>query len=170
MKRTILAAAIAAIALMISGQAMAANATAKAGVGATIVTPIAIEKMQDLEFGSIAPGLADGTVSVSTDDVRTAKGDLNLLSVGKTPQAAAFLVMGSPDATYTITLPAETTVVDESAANNMLVDSFLSNPDGAGVLDSKGQQDLKVGATLHVAAAQAAGRYTGAFAVTVEYN
>jgi spore coat protein U-like protein len=170
MKRTILTLAVAALAVIVSSQAMAADATAKAGVGATIVVPIAIEKAQDLEFGSIAPGLSDGTVSVSTDDVRTGSGDLNLLSVGNTPQAAGFVVMGSPEATYTITLPKQINVLNEAGTEKMAVDEFTSNPDGAGVLDAKGRQSLKVGATLHVAASQAAGRYTGNFAVTVEYN
>jgi hypothetical protein len=170
MKRTLLTLAVAALAVMISAQAMAANATARAGAGATIVVPIAIEKTVDLEFGSIAPGLSDGTVSVSTDDVRDKAGDLNLLTVGNTPTAAAFVVMGSPEATYTVTLPKQIDVINEIGSEKMAVDEFNSNPDGAGVLDAKGRQALKVGATLHVAAAQAAGRYTGAFEVTVEYN
>ena len=175
MKRTLLTLTVAALAILVSSQAMAApvgarNATAKAGAGATIVVPIAIQRTMDLEFGSIAPGFSDGTVSVSTDDVRDKAGDLNLLTVGNTPTAAAFIVMGSPEATYTVTLPKEIGVVNEAGTEKMAVNEFNSNPDGAGVLDAKGQQSLKVGATLHVAASQAAGRYTGAFEVTVEYN
>jgi hypothetical protein len=173
MKRTLLNLAVAALAILVSSQAMATpvgarNASAKAGAGATIVVPIAIAKTVDLEFGSIAPGLSDGTVSVSTNDVRSKAGDLNLLTVGNTPTAAAFIVLGSPEATYTVTLPEEISV--EAGKEKMVVEEFTSNPAGAGVLDAKGQQLLKVGATLHVAAKQAAGRYTGNFEVTVEYN
>ncbi len=53
----------------------------------------------------------------------------------------------------------------------MTVDTFTSTPSGTGSL-AGGSQTLSVGATLHVAAAQAAGTYTSAtpFTVTVNYN
>ena len=170
MKRILMSLTLAGLAALLCAQVMAANATATAKVGATIVVPIAIEKTQDLEFGSIAPDVAAGTVAVSTDNVRTRTGNVNLLTVGNAPQAAGFMVMGSPAATYTITLPTETSVIRDAGDAKMLVDGFVSNPGGAGVLDAKGNQALAVGATLHVDASQRAGRYMGAFDVTVEYN
>jgi type 1 fimbria pilin len=51
----------------------------------------------------------------------------------------------------------------------MTVDTFTSNPSGTGTL-SGGAQTLNVGATLHVAGAQAAGNYTGTYNVTVAYQ
>ena len=53
----------------------------------------------------------------------------------------------------------------------MIVNGFTSNPSATGVLTS-GSQTLTVGATLDVAAAQAAGTYTNSTGVpvTVNYN
>ena len=54
----------------------------------------------------------------------------------------------------------------------MTVGSFTSNPSSTGTLSSGGTQTLKVGATLAVSAAQAAGTYTNSTGVpvTVNYN
>jgi len=52
----------------------------------------------------------------------------------------------------------------------MDADNFTSTPSGTGTLSS-GTQNLTVGATLNVAAAQTPGVYTsGNFNVTVNYN
>jgi len=71
--------------------------------------------------------------------------------------------------TYSITLP--TTYTITSGANNMTVTTFTSTPSGTGTL-SGGTQTVNVGATLSVAASQAAGTYTNGtgFPVTVNYN
>ncbi len=54
----------------------------------------------------------------------------------------------------------------------MGVNAFTSYPSATGTLDSKGNETLTVGATLSVAAAQAAGTYTdkAGVPVTVNYN
>jgi len=65
-----------------------------------------------------------------------------------------------------------TTVNITSGSNTMTVNTFTSSPATTGTLSSGGTQDLKVGATLNVSAAQAAGTYTNSTAVpvTVNYN
>jgi hypothetical protein len=54
----------------------------------------------------------------------------------------------------------------------MIINTFTSFPATTGALSTGGVQDLKIGATLNVAAAQAAGTYTNSTAVpvTVNYN
>jgi hypothetical protein len=59
----------------------------------------------------------------------------------------------------------------------MTVDTWTSTPTTSGALDGTGAQTLTVGATLNVAATQAAGVYSssnpggsGDFTVTVNYN
>jgi hypothetical protein len=67
-------------------------------------------------------------------------------------------------------LPSSATI--SSGSNTMNVNAFTSSPATTGTLSSGGTQDLKVGATLNVSAAQAAGLYTNSTAVpvTVNYN
>jgi hypothetical protein len=149
--------------------AQTASATKEASAYATIITPISIEKVQDLYFGNIVAGTGSGTVKVTTDDLRTKTGDVILpAATPGTIQAAKFTVNGLADATYSITLPASIEI-SLSGASPMLVSDFTSNPNGTGILTA-GTQTLAVGATLKVNGGQAAGTYAGTFDVTVAYN
>lgn len=128
--------------------------------------PLAIQKVYNLQFGSVAAGSIDGTVVMSPAGVRTASGGVTLSNVNH-GTAASFSVTGDSNATYAITLPAS--VVLSNGSNTMVVDTFTSEPSGTGQLSS-GSQTLRVGATLHVAADQAPGSYEGTFEVSVSYN
>jgi len=167
-KISVLLASLMAAGFMLSGQAMAADATASAS--ATIVTPIAISKTTDMSFGGVLATAGAGTVVLATNNDRTAVG-VTLVDAA-TGTAAEFLVQGQPGYTYAITLPASTSLTGTGAA--MTVDEFTSNPGTTGTLaasgDNAGKQDLLVGATLNVGETQAAGTYTGTFSVTVAYN
>ena len=151
-----------------SVKAQTASATATANATATIITPITIGKVADLNFGNIVAGTGAGTVTVPTEGARTKTGDVILpAATPGTINAAKFTVTGLADATYTITLPGSATI-SETGGKTMTV-TFTSNPSGTGTLTG-GTQDLFVGATLNVGAAQTAGNYTGTFNVTVAYN
>ena len=148
-----------------------AQVTATASTTATIITPIAITKTVDMNFGNIAvsPTIA-GTVVLPTTGARTLTGGVTLPVVTGTVTAAAFTVTGQGTSTYSITLPVAATTIT-SGANTMTVDTWTSNPTPTGALTA-GTQTLSVGATLHVAASQAAGTYVSGvpFTVTVNYN
>jgi len=121
-----------------------------------------------LAFGSFVAGTG-GTVPVSAAGVRTSTG--GVLLVTSVVNAASFNVTritGSPNQTYTITLPPNGAVTLTSGANTMAVNNFVSNPSGSGQL-SGGSQVLRVGATLSVAAGQATGNYSGTFTVIVVF-
>jgi hypothetical protein len=147
-----------------------AQVTATATTSATIITPIAISKSVDMNFGNVAvsPTIA-GTVQLSTGNTRTASGGVTLPAVGGTVSSAKFTVTGVAGSTYSISLPASVSLVN--GANTMTVNAFTSTPSGTGAL-AGGTQDILVGATLNVAAAQAAGLYTNTtgLVVTVNYN
>ena len=145
-----------------------AQSTASADASARIVSPLQITKTADLKFGNVAAGPAAGTVDMAITDVRTATGGVTLISAGNVSNAAAFDIIGAPDATFTISLP--TTILIASGANDMQVDNFVSSLGATSALDALGASALKVGATLNVAANQAVGLYTGSFDVTVAYN
>jgi len=148
-----------------------AQVTATASTSATIITPIAITKDVDLNFGNVAvsPTLG-GTVVLPTSGARTKTGGVTLPVVTGTVTPASFTVTGEGNSTYSITLPSSAITLT-SASGSMTVENFVSNPSNTGTL-SNGTQEIKVGATLNVGAAQSAGLYSnesGLF-VTVNYN
>jgi len=136
---------------------------------ATIVGPLALTKVSDMDFGTIAVTGTAGTVVLGTDNSRTAVGPA--LVPPAAGVAASFTVAGEASRTFTITLPADGTVSLISGANTMAADAFVHNAGGAPALDGAGAAAFTVGATLSVAANQAAGIYTSAnFPVTINYN
>ncbi len=153
---------------LISGTVFAqvteSTASATANAAADIVSPIAIESSQDLNFGKVANNAA-GTVVVATDsDVSTS----TLSQIGSiTPTAATFNVTAADGFSYTIALP--TSVNLTNGTEEITVDEFkhdaVGNTTGTG-----SAQTVGVGATLNVAASQGTGNYTGTFDVTVTYE
>ena len=148
-----------------------AQVSETASASATIVTPIAISKAADMNFGNIAAGSSSGLVILTPTGSRSLSGGITLPSLAGTVTAASFTVTGAPGFAYSITLPV-TPLNITSGNNNMIVNVFESNPVTTGMLDSSGLQILNVGATLSVGASQPAGTYhsTDQFTVTVNYN
>jgi hypothetical protein len=144
-----------------------AQVSAPTTASATIVAPIAIIKNTDMNFGNVyVSATVAGTVVLAPAGTRSVTGGAGLPGVAGTVSAATFVVTGTAGATYAITLPASVTL---TGPTTMTVDVFTSNP-VTGLLTG-GTQNLQVGATLNVAAAQATGVYTSAnFNVTVNYN
>lgn len=150
-------------------QSVTGNATA------LLITPIAIVKNVDMDFGNLAvsPSLS-GTVVLTPSSTRSTggSGGVTLPATTGTISAADFTVSGQPGYTYTITLPTSATLSDGSG-HTMVVNTFTSNPNSTGTLSAgAGTQDLTVGATLNVDAGQIPGTYTNSSAVpvTVNYN
>ena len=150
-----------------------AQATATASASATIVTPISISKTADMHFGNVAVSAsAQGTVVLAPAGTRTATGGVTLPATAGSPAAAAFTVSGEANYTYAITLPSADIQLVNPSSVYMDAGSFTSFPSATGTLSAAGNQTLTVGATLEVAAGQAAGTYTTTanFDVTVNYN
>ncbi|MCF8457936.1 MAG: DUF4402 domain-containing protein [Bacteroidales bacterium] len=148
-----------------------AQVTASASSSATVLTPIAITKTVDMNFGNLAVNATSGTIVLTPASSRTNTGGVTFLNGNNgTVTAASFTVTGLADATYSITLPVSS--IDISyAGNDMRVDTWTSDPTPTGTLTG-GTQTLNVGATLNVPASTPAGLYTSAtpFDVTVNYN
>lgn len=149
------------------------TATATSSATATILTPIAITNTFPLSYGNLAVGVAGGTVQLTPAAVpaRNVTGDVVLPPTTGTITAATFTVTGTAGATYSITLPAVATTLDNGAGGQMTVDGFTSSPTPTGTLTG-GTETLYVGATLHVAGSQAPGVYNSLadFSVRVDYN
>lgn len=162
------------LAIVMTAFSVSAMAQATATATATIITPISIAKNIDMNFGNVVTSTAPGTVVLTPAGTRTANAGASILAAQPgTVTAAAFTVSGSAGLTYTITLPASVTI--NNGVPSMIVNTFTSTPvagAGTGTIGVGGTQALSVGATLNVAANQAAGVYTSgtAFTVTVGYN
>jgi hypothetical protein len=158
-----------------SGGAAAAN-NASATATATVVTPIAITKANDLVFGSFYPGATTGTVDVNTNGTRTVSGGVTSAGTGATPAAAKFDVTGGASATYTIAYAAGVTLTGPGAAMALTQISDLTGAGGAstlvaaGALSAGGTQSIYIGGSLAVGINQVAGAYTGNITATVVYN
>ncbi len=144
--------------------------SASAVTNATIVTPIAITKTSDMNFGNVAVNANSGTVILTPAGARTPTGGVTLPAVTGTVSAAAFTVTGQTGYVYNITLPTSITLTG-TPSGTMTVNTFTSNPTPTGTLTG-GTSNLTVGATLNVDASQAAGSYTNTsdLTVTVDYQ
>src|SRR5579864_9027654 len=114
---------IAAAAVLGSANISFAQATATASASATIITPIAISKTVDMDFGNIAVAASTGgTVVLDNTGSRTTggAGGVTLPSSTGTVAAAEFSVSGQASFTYAITLPSSATLSDGSG-NSMSV-------------------------------------------------
>jgi hypothetical protein len=150
------------------GVSFAANVATSAG--GQVVTPIAISKTQDLQFGkfiagtggslTIAPGDALGKVPAVTGTVVTNA------TFAAAASPASFTVTGESGAAYSITLPSSATLTH--GADSMTVDSFLSDAGGSPVITG-GSVVVNVGAKVTVASGQNPGVYAGSFNVSVDY-
>jgi hypothetical protein len=146
--------------------------------GAVIITPILLVQDAPLHFGvlSVLTG-SGGTCVLSTANIRSATGGVNLSAQAPVSTNAAYHVTGQVSTTYALTLPATITVTHTTIpANTMAIGTLVARFLGAGAdavtstLSAGGTDSFTVGGTLTVSAAQVAGVYSGTFNVTVAYN
>lgn len=160
------------LAVFATGSAIGATTTASST--STVVTPIAIAKGADLSFGNFASGSTSGTVTVSTSGTRTVTG--GVVAAGGTTTAAQFNVTGQAGLNYSISMTG-TSATLTSGANTMAFAAITDLTGGgatSGTVTSGtltgGAQTVFVGGALTVGANQAAGTYTGAVSVAVDYQ
>jgi hypothetical protein len=149
------------------------TASATANASATIIAPITLTWVSDLNFGNVVTSAATGTVTLDAAGTRTAGAGASILAAQPgTVTVANFTVGGNVGWNYAITLPGSVSIDDPGLGDPMTVDTFTSTPTTSGTIGAGGTQTLTVGATLHVGANQVAGVYTSAtpFTVTVNYN
>jgi hypothetical protein len=135
------------------------NATAT--VSADIVSPISISKTSDLIFGKvIADPVAEKIVVIDISGARANTTTANTINTSDISQAQ-FDITATENYYYSITLPAEVTLNGPSGTT-MKVNNFEMNLSNGNNKASAGTDELNVGATLTVKAAQAIGHYEAA--------
>lgn len=138
-----------------------------------------------LDFGTIVlTGAGASTVTMAAIDAsRTYTGDA-AAAVGatQTPNTAKYVVTGTPNETYALTLPSSIALTTFTAITGADTEATMTisglkarfNTAVADAITSKlsptGTDSFAVGGTLNIKAAQIPGVYTGSFDVTVDYN
>ena len=161
-------AALAATSFATSASA-AASATATAT--AEILQSLTLTADSALNFGQIAANTG-GTVLVKGDGTVSQTG--SVVWTG-TRAPAGFTVTGTKGVSVLVTLPTAASTLYlggvTTSLDKMTLDQFNDDPTGGFQLDAvTGKAKFNVGGRLTVASAQAAGTYSGTFAVSVEYQ
>lgn len=144
-------------------------ATEASDVRAEIVArAITLQNIRALDFGKILPFSSPGYVQVSATGTLTMSNTQVVDS--STVSTSGWAVTGVPNGRFTISLPADNTVVlSNPNAATMELTGFQHNAGSTPTLNSSGSANFNVGARLQVGANQEAGLYQGTFNVTVNY-
>ena len=158
----------AAGAVLLPGTADAA--TQNAAVSATVLKPLTLESLQNLDLGTITLGVGSwsgATVGISRAGVFSCA-STNLVCTGA-PSVARYKVTGSNRQVVRITAPSVTLVnqADPTKTLTMTVDAPASV-----TLTSSGQPGINfdLGGTISLSSTTATGDYLGHFNVTVDYQ
>lgn len=152
-------------------------APTQADMQTAVVTPLSFINYEDLDFGRIIPANVAGSVTISTNNVRTATNGIIL--VGTDYQVARFAGRGVQNQRVRIRIAPDTlTLTGPGPA--MTVNNFIIGP-GASLQQVGGSPNYRivptngiftftVGGRLNIGANQTAGSYTGAFTATLDYQ
>lgn len=158
--------------------------TAPAVAGATqgdakvaVVTPLSFINYESLDFGQIIPANVAGTVTISSNNARSATNGIVL--VGTDYQAARFAGMGAQGERVRIRITPGTVAL-AGPGPAMTVSNFAIGPDSTlqqvggspnyRILPANGIFTFTVGGRLNVGANQPAGTYSGTFTATLDYQ
>lgn len=131
--------------------------------------PLAISVNQHLSFGTFAPGLSGGTISISPNGVRQATGSVVLLVGIPFPHAAIFEVQQNPGYLIAINLSSNVQLIGSNGGTITL--QIGPTDKGNSFVTQTGApfwNPVQVGGTLTIGtiASNPAGNYTGQFDVT----
>jgi hypothetical protein len=162
------AASLAALALT-SAPAVAATPAQQSDGKALILIPLSLTKIQDLDFGSIVPSAAAGTVTLNAaTSGRTTTGGVTLV-----PSDAGFrgYFAGAGTANQQVLIALSPPVELASSAGDKIpvVGLTLDGPPMR-TIDSTRAFFVGVGGTLSIAANQPVGTYSANFWVTAVYQ
>lgn len=179
-----LLAALALFPTHVFAQQLQHGGTATAQTQVAVLTAGSIEKIADMDFGSIAQSNTAGTVVLTPEPAATCTASGTLIRSGAC-KAAGFTIYGKKNnrvflrenngGAITLNGPGGATM----QLNNLTVDVVgMTSKQGATgwdlgswkVTSGNGIAEFYVGGTLNVAAAQAPGVYNGTLMVQVQFN
>jgi len=136
---------------------------------AAIVLPATITKLNDMNFGCFTVTTAGTAILDSNTSAVTTTG--GVLFAGCLPHAAQFAAVSPSKTVVHIRLPNQPTVLSRvGGTETMTLDTWTINGAVTRNVVAHETFQFQVGGTLHVAANQVEGTYTGTFDVTINYN
>jgi len=161
--------AVVALAFALAAAEPACAATQTASVNATVVKPLAIKWLQDLNLGTITlgpGGWSNATVAISRAGTFTCA-NTNITCTGAT-QVAKYNVSGSNNRTVRISAPNVTLVNQSNPAETL---TLVPDSPGTVLLTSSGPPGVAfpIGGSITLSSTTGGGLYTGTFNVTVDY-
>lgn len=154
-----------------------AHGAAQTGMTKVVaIKPTNILNVTPLDFGSIIPAAAAGTVTINAQTgIRT--GTVVTLAGGPFSRAR-FVAAGTPLRVVTLTLNPSPGIVITSGASTMTINQLRVSANGGGpqplgpnhTLDAIGVITFDIGGRLIVGANQAPGLYSGTFTLTMDYQ
>jgi hypothetical protein len=162
--------AVSIIAGSVTGAAPAHAAGGVATVQASVVKPLILTWLQNLDLGSVTlgPGTwSNATLGISRTGAFTCI-NANLICTGAT-QAASYNVSGTNNRTVLISAP-NVTLVNQGDPTKTLT-LVVDNP-GSVVLTNSGPPgtNFSIGGSITLSSTTASGTYSGTFNVTVDYQ
>ncbi len=148
---------------------------------AELQSTINLVENQALAFGTVAaytdPAFKASLTLATNGSVNVASaGSARITSLGGAKVAVIQVAGGAPYATVTITPEAGSVFLAHTtlgtAAARFIAKSFITNPSGTGVLDSSGNLDILLGATLETEVTTKTyveGNYSGVYSLIVSY-
>ena len=160
----------AALALVVPATAAnCATPPTPATADAVIILPLTVTKLDDMDFGSLAPTTAGTAVLDPDTDTLSVTGGVT--QVGGSPHSAQFVGSAEHNAVVNIKLPKQPVTLTRTGGTEAMTATNFTLQSGY-TKKALAQMDsftFRVGATLNVAAAQVEGTYAGTFDVTVQY-
>jgi len=161
--------ALTSLATLASTAHAQASSSATASGNATILAPLTANKTSDLAFGTIIrPNSGTATVTIDNAGTRTVTGGA---SVGGSPTAASFQIIGEGGSAYSVSVPSS---FDMTAGTSTLTVATTNSSGGGGTLSgsvgSVSTASFGVGGSINVSTATVAGAYTGNLTITAAYN
>lgn len=146
-----------------SGESWSAEGTGT--VSANVVSALSVDKLKDLNFGTILPEA--GVVTIDFAGNRTSSGS-NLVDDSTNPPSNGEMIIYGP-VNQVVYIQSISNSIINSSSGSMNVTNFQTNPSGSVTLTSLDGTSVKVGAQLTVATDQPGGDYTGHYTMTVTY-
>jgi hypothetical protein len=172
-KKLTLAASVAIAISSIYSASLTAATVASANVQAIVLAPLTLVETVALNFATVA-GVTGNTSTVQIQPGGGVNVTGGAISTGS-PVPATFTVTGDDANTYTVSLPASTTLID-GAKPAILVDAFADSYGGSNAtpsttgVTSGGGTTFTVGATVNLADGQPSGTYVGNYSISINYN
>ena len=169
-----LAALAATVAFASPAGAQVVSSTAQAEARGTILQPLTLNRVQDLDFGTILvdPLGGGGTVTIDADDgSRSVTGGVAEVGVNG-GQRAIFSGAGPANDTVDLVLSQPAGGLLYRDATTSLAGVLVLDQSGSTTrtMDSLGAYSVGVGGTFTIAATQGAGVYTADFDLTANYQ